>query len=320
VDQGRVIQEEADKKSLQEVKMRAKNRHKIDKISKGAMLTLVIALSAFLLALIIMLVQRSQLILDKYSLKELLFSSAWDPMKGAYGFFPAIVGTFLVTFLAMIIAIPLSLLCSIYISEYVANWMKTAFQSFIDVLAGIPSVVYGLCALLVLVPFVRDTLAPLFQVKTTGMCVFTAAVVLAIMVIPVMISISVESLRSLPVGLREQFLSLGATKLQLVETVLLRAAGPGFISGLILGFGRAFGETMAVAMVIGNKNILSTSLFSPGQTLPSLLVGSFGEMMSVPEQQSALILMALVLFIIIVLFNIVTNYILNRLRKRWRYE
>lgn len=300
--------------------MRSINRQKIDKISKGAMLTFVIALSAFLIALIIMLVQRSQLILEKYSLKELLFSSAWDPQKGAYGFFPAIVGTFLVTFLAMIIAIPLSLLCSIYISEYASKWIKTAFQSFIDVLAGIPSVVYGLCALLVLVPFVRDTLAPLFQVKTTGMCVFTAAVVLAIMVIPVMIAISVESLRALPVGLREQFLSLGATKLQLIETVLLRAAGPGIISGIILGFGRAFGETMAVAMVIGNKNILSASLFSPGQTLPSLIIGSFGEMMSVPEQQSALMLMALVLFIIIVLFNIVSNYILNRLRKRWRYE
>ncbi|MBP7174621.1 MAG: phosphate ABC transporter permease subunit PstC [Thermoclostridium sp.] len=300
--------------------MQSITRQKLDKISKAAMLTFVIALFTLLIALFIMLVQRSQLILGKSSLQELLFSSVWDPQKGAYGFFPAIVGTFVVTFLAMIIAIPLSLLCSIYISEYAAKGMKTTFQSFIDVLAGIPSVVYGLCALLVLVPFVRDTLAPLFQVKTTGMCVFTAALVLAIMVIPVMISISVESLRALPVGLREQFLSLGATKLQLVETVLLRAAGPGIISGIILGFGRAFGETMAVAMVIGNKNILSTSLFSPGQTLPSLLIGSFGEMMSVPEQQSALIFMALVLFLIIVLFNIVSNCILNRLRKRWRYE
>ncbi|MDD4680494.1 MAG: phosphate ABC transporter permease subunit PstC [Clostridia bacterium] len=300
--------------------MRTKNRQKFDKICKNAMLALVITLFIFLFALFMMLVQRSQLISDKFSLPELLFSSKWDPQKSMYGFFPAIVGTFLVTFLAMIIATPLSLFSSIYISEYASKRIKSVLQSFIDVLAGIPSVVYGLCALLILVPFVRDTLAPLFNIKTTGMCVFTASLVLSIMVIPIMISISVESLHALPVGLREQFLSLGATRLQLIETVLMRAAGPGIISGVILAFGRAFGETMAVAMVIGNKNILPESLFSPAQTLPSLIIGSFGEMMSVPEQQSALIFIALVLFLIIVLFNIISNYILNRLRKRWRYE
>ena len=233
----------------------------LDKIFKCLMVIIISAVLLFIIALLIMLIRRSQLILSRYTIWELLFSSDWDPDKGLYGFLPAVTGTFFVTVLSLLIAVPISILSAVYISEYMPSTIKSYFQTFIDVLAGIPSVVFGLCALLVLVPWTRDVIGPLFGVKTTGMCVFTAALVLAAMVFPVIISITVESLGILPVGLKEQFLSLGATKWQLIETVLFRAAGPGIISGIILGFGRAFGETMAVVMVIGNKNILIPSLF-----------------------------------------------------------
>ena len=124
----------------------------------------------------------------------------------------------------------------------------------------------------------------------------------------------------LPLGLREQFLSLGATKWQMIESVLMRAAGPGIISGVILAFGRALGETMAVAMVIGSKNVLTADLLSPSQTLPSLIIGSFSEMMSVPMQQSALLFIALILLVIIIIFNLLTSIMKNNLKKRWRFE
>jgi len=299
-------------------------RHRIrsifDKAIKHLMVIIIFLIFIFFAAVFIMLIQRSQLILSRFTIWELLFSSEWDPDKGLYGFLPAVTGTFFVTVFSLLIAVPISILSAIYISEYMPSTVKSYFQAFIDVLAGIPSVVFGLCALLILVPFTRDVIAPLFGVKTTGMCVFTAALVLAAMVFPVIISITVESLGILPVGLKEQFLSLGATKWQLIEMVLFRAAGPGIISGIILGFGRAFGETMAVVMVIGNKNILIPSLFSPGQTLPGIIVGSFNEMMSVPEHQSALIFVSLILFIIVLFFNILANIIKNKLKSRWRYE
>ncbi len=299
---------------------RHKIRNNLDRAIKYLMVIIISAVFIFFTALFIMLLQRSQLILSRYTIWELLFSSEWDPDKGLYGFLPAVSGTFFVTVFSLLAAVPISILSAVYISEYMPSAIKSCFQSFIDVLAGIPSVVFGLCALHILVPFTRDVIGPLFGVNTTGMCVFTAALVLAAMVFPVIISITVESLSILPIGLKEQFLSLGATKWQLIETVLFRAAGPGIISGIILGFGRAFGETMAVVMVIGNKNILIPSLFSPGQTLPGLIVGSFNEMMSVPEHQSALIFVSLILFVIVLFFNILANLIKNKLKSRWRYE
>ncbi len=295
-------------------------RHPMDKTVKWIMVAVTGATALLFVLMVLLLAQRSQLVLSETRVGDLFLSSTWDPERGQYGFLPAVIGTFVVTAVSMLIAIPVSLLSAIYISEYAPPKIKTMVQSFVDVLAGTPSVVYGLCALLVIVPVVRDFVGPLFGVKTTGMCILTASIVLAIMVFPIIISITVEAMTALPLGLREQFLSLGATKWQLIEIVLMRAAGPGIISGVILGFGRALGETMAVAMVIGSKNVITLSLLSPGQTLPSLIVGSFGEMMSVPLQQSALLFISLVLFIIIIIFNILTGYIKNYLKKRWRFE
>ncbi|MFB6214371.1 MAG: phosphate ABC transporter permease subunit PstC [Candidatus Bipolaricaulia bacterium] len=272
------------------------------------------------IGVLFVLVYKSSLALSTQSIVELLFSSEWNPERNSFGFLPAIAGTFYVTLISLIIAIPTSIFSAIYIAEYSRGSLRAYLQSFIDVLAGIPSVVFGLCALLVLVPFVSDYLGPFLGVETTGMCVFTAGLVLAVMVFPIIISLSVESLRSLPVELREVPLSLGATKWETIKKVLLKAAGPGIISAILLGFGRAFGETMAVAMVIGGKNQIPLSIFSAGQTLPSLIVSSFGEMMSVPLEQSTLIFVALVLFFVVTVFNLLSRIVKARLKKRWKIK
>ncbi len=257
--------------------------------------------------------------LSKNSIWELLFSSKWNPEKYNFGFFPAVIGTIAITVISMSIAIPVSLLSAVLIAEYTPKRWKKILSSFIDVLAGIPSVVFGLCALLYLAPFVSAIAGRLLNIDTTGMNVFTASITLSIMVFPIIISLSIESIQAVPVELREISLSLGATKWQTVKQVLFRAAGPGIISAVLLGFGRAFGETMAVAMIIGNKNQIPGSIFSAGQTLPSLIVSSFGEMMSIPIQQSALIFVALTLFIIVTVTNTIAKIVNNKLANKWRY-
>ncbi len=288
-----------------------------EKITSLSMRILIWAAVALFMIIFFLLVAKSSLLLSRHSILEVLFSSTWDPMRGSFGLYPVILGTFAVTMLSMAIAVPVSLFSAVYLSEYTPWRMRRVFSTFINVLAGIPSVVFGIAALLVLVPFVSNSLGPWLGVETTGMCVFTAGVILAIMVFPIIISLSLESLQMLPIELREVSLSMGMTKWETIKHVLLKAAAPGLISATLLGFGRAFGETMAVAMVIGGKNQLA-GLFFAGQTMPSLIVNSFGEMMSIPIEQAALIFVALLLFIIVTIFNILARIIKNRLKEKWR--
>lgn len=284
------------------------------------MMFLCTALLILLFILImILLTAKSTLVLSKNSLWELLFSSTWNPEYYMFGFFPAVLGTLVVTIISMSIAIPVSLLSAVLIAEYTPQKWKKILSSFIDVLAGIPSVVFGLCALLYLAPFISTITEKLFHIETTGMNILTASITLSVMVFPIIISLSIESLQAVPVELREVSLSLGATKWQTVKKTLFRAAGPGIISAVLLGFGRAFGETMAVAMIIGNKNQIPGSIFSAGQTLPSLIVSSFGEMMSIPIHQSALIFVALTLFIIVTVTNTIAKIVNTKLANKWRY-
>lgn len=296
-----------------------KQRVRKDKLSQNMLKIAAIFIVGLFILTITMLISRSSLVLSRNSIIELLFTSKWDSDNYHFGFWPAILGTVEVTFLSMLISIPVSLFTAIYISEYADRKLKPVLSSFIDILSGIPSVVFGICALLYLVPFVSYVMEEYFAIETTGMCLFTASITLAVMTFPIMISLMVESLQSVPRELREVSLSLGATKWQTIKKVLFRAAGPGIIAAFLLGLGRAFGETMAVAMIVGSKNDIPDSIFSAGQTLPSLIVNSFGEMMSVPIQQSALIFVALVLFIIVTITNSVAKVVRYHLAKKWRY-
>ncbi|UCE05477.1 MAG: phosphate ABC transporter permease subunit PstC [bacterium] len=262
------------------------------------------------------LFQRSKPILAIKPLSELLFSSSWHPLKGEFGFFPFITGTLWVTGVAVIIAIPLCLLTAIYLSEYAPKKIREFASPLIDLLAGIPSVIYGIWGILVIVPLIKNHLAPMFGIFSTGYSVLAGGVVLAIMVFPVIIHVTVEVFWTVPYEVREASLALGATKWQTIKHIVLRKALPGVIAAIVLGLSRAFGETMAVLMVAGNVARVPSSIFDPSYPLPALIANNYGEMLSVPLYDSALLLASLVLLVIVLVFNIISRLILIQVEKR----
>jgi len=268
----------------------------------------------------LLLFYRSLPILSEYPLSSMLTSTNWDPAANNFGFLPAIVGTIYVTALSMLMGVPIALGAAIYIAEYAEGRTKTLVAALIDVLAAIPSVIFGLVALIVVVPFIGSYVAPVFSESTVGVGIFTVSLVMAIVVTPFITSLSVESLESLPDELRETSLGVGATKFETIRSVLLRAAGPGIFSAILLGFGRVFGATIVPALLIGGQTQIPTSIFSTGQTLPTLIVNDFGELMSLPLTQSALIFVGLMLVIVVWLFNFGAMLVQRRLKRRWQYQ
>jgi phosphate transport system permease protein len=246
------------------------------------------------------------------SVSDWLFSSSWHPMKNQFGLFPFIVGTVSVTLLAMIIAVPVCLGAAIYLSEYAGRRFREIARWLIDILAGIPSVIYGLCGVLVIVPFVAF-LGELMGSTTTGYSLLAGGLVLAVMVIPFIISISVEVLRMVPDPLRECALALGATRWETVKYVVLKKAKRGLLAAVVLGFARAFGETMAVLMVVGNVAQVPVSLFDPAYPLPALIANNYGEVMSIPLYDAALMSAALILMLVVGAFSLTAHYTLLKI-------
>jgi phosphate transport system permease protein len=287
----------------------------------GTKLMLVVTLFISLLFFLIfaLLLYRSLLVLQSHSIVDVLFSSIWNPDAGQFGLAAVIVDTILVTGFALIIAIPISLLAAIYIVEYAPLRMRRTIRPFIDVLAGVPSVVYGLCAFIFIVPLVQHNIAPWFGVQSTGLCIFTASIILSIMVFPIIISLCIEAFDAIPLALKEASLSVGATKWETVKKVVFRASAPSITAAILLGFGRAFGETIAVNMVIGGTVRIPSSIFNPGETLASLIASKYGELMSIPIHESALMLVALILFIVVFVFYLLGVLILRRAKRRWSY-
>ncbi len=305
--------------TLSNASTRVSRRLRIDRLSQyWLQFAGYFAIGLFVL-IVATLVHRSLPLLAEYSLVQLITSSNWDPAQNQFGFLPAIVGTIYVAVLSMLMGTPIAILTAIYIAEYAEGRLKVLVSSFIDVLAAIPSVIFGLVALFVVVPFVGNYLAPAVGSSATGLGIFTVSLVMAIVVTPFMISLSVESLEALPAELRESSLGVGATKWETIRSVLLRAAGPGIFSAVLLGFGRVFGATIVPAMLIGGQNQLPDSLFATGQTLPTLIVNDFGELMSLPITQSALIFVGLMLVVVVWLFNFGAMIAQRRLRRRWQY-
>lgn len=287
----------------------------LDRLASKGMLILTIfsGLIVFLIAL--GLYERSRPILALKPLCELLFSSSWRPFKGEFGFFPFIMGTFWVTGVAVGIAIPFCLLSAIYLSEYASKRLQEWVKPLIDILAGIPSVVYGVWGVLVVVPLIKDYIAPLVGSFSTGYSVLAGGIVLAIMVFPIIIHVSLEVLSSLPHALREASLALGATKWQTVKHVVLRKAMPGIIAAIVLGLSRAFGETMAVLMVAGNVARVPSSVLDPAYPLPALIANNYGEMLSIPLYDAALLFACLLLLLVVLFFNALSQFILMRVQR-----
>ena len=260
---------------------------------------------------------KSAPILHEHSLWSMLSSNSWRPFKGQFGFYPFIMGTLWVTVIAIVIALPLCLLSGIYLSEYAHPYIKRFVDPMIDILAGIPPVVYGVWGVLVVVPFIGDKIAPHFVEYSAGYSVLAGGIVLAIMIIPLIISILTEIFAAIPKELRDASLSIGATKWQTVKFVILRKSTPGILAAVVLAVSRAFGETIAVLMVCGNISQVPHSVFDSGYPLPALIANNYGEMMSLPLYDSALMLAALILFVIILLFNTVSRIVLVRIERRF---
>ncbi len=279
---------------------------------------MIVTLSLVLVTPIVMLVilgYKSSTLLQEHSIFRLLFTSAWEPGRGNFGFLAFILGSISITILSVLIAGPICLLTALYLTQYASERLVRTMQPIIDILAGIPSVVYGVWGILVIVPFISDIVAPRFNVQTTGYTLITGAIVLAVMIIPFILNILIEIFRTIPIELTEATLSLGATRWEVVKHVLVRKAKPGIISAFGLGISRAFGETIAVLMVAGNVARIPNGLFDPVYPLPALIANNYGEMMSIPLYDSALMMSALILFTAILVFNFFSRVSIYRLEK-----
>lgn len=273
------------------------------------------------------LYQRSKPILAIKSLKDLLFSSIWHPTQGHFGLSSFIAGTFWVTAIAVIIAVPLSILTAIYVSEYAPKRIRNLAKPVIDLLAGISPIIFGVWGIVAVVPLVRDYLMPFFSERFpffpfvsdnyTGFSALTGGIVLAVMTFPIIISVIEEVLRTVPFEIREASLALGATKWQTIKYAVLKKAKPGIIAAIILGLSRAFGETMAVLMVAGcAMHIFPKSIFDPAYPLPALIANTYGEMMSIPLYDAAVLLAAFILLVVTTLFNMAGWGILLRIERK----
>jgi phosphate transport system permease protein len=290
-----------------------KNR---DRYASRLFLVPALLIPVMVAAIAIVLAFRSLPVMATATLPSLLLSSVWRPVTGEFGFLAFITGSLIVSVLAMVMAVPVSLLSAIYLAEFAPPAVRRILQPFIDLLAGVPSVIFGLFGVLVIVPFIRDFLAPAFRYQSTGYCVLAGGIILAMMVFPILISVMAEVFSAVPAGMREASLACGATRWEMVKHVTLRAGLAGIAAAIILAFARAFGETMAVLMVVGNVVQIPGSVFDPAYPIPSLIANNYGEMMSIPIYDSALLFAALILFVVLMAFIVLTRIVLDRVRLR----
>jgi len=245
---------------------------------------------------------------------DAFFSDNWHPSMGEFGIFPFVVGTISTTVVAMFLAAPLCLFAAIYLSEYAGRKVRENAGLLIEVLAGVPSVIFGLWGILFVVPLVRDVIGPWFGTPTSGFSILSAGIVLALMVAPIIVSLSVEVMRGVPKAMREASLGLGATRAQTVWKVILPESRNGLVAAVVLGFSRAIGETMAVMMVVGNVPGYPKGIFDPAYPLTALIANNYGEMMSLPLYDSALMLAALVLLFVVLVFNLIARGVLRSMQ------
>jgi phosphate transport system permease protein len=282
-----------------------------------------------ILAVTIALFMRAWPILQAYPLGDLLFGKVWKPSTAIFGFGPFILGTLWVTVVGVLLSVPPCLLASIYLAEYAHSATRSFTKPVLDLLAAIPPVVYGVWGLLAIVPFVEKVLAPfakrwlgsisIFSVnQPTGFSILSGGIVLAVMIAPLIISVVYEIFATVPNDLRHASLAVGATQWQTIRNIVLPQVTPGIIAAIVLGASRAFGETIAVLIVVGNMPQIPTSIFDSAYPLPALIANNYGDMMSIPLYDSALLGAALVLLVIILIFNILSTLVLQRmLRRKW---
>lgn len=282
-----------------------------DRVFRGLLTLAALAIPVLLGFLVFELWDGARLAIARYGL-GFITSSTWDPVAEQFGALPLIFGTLLSSLIALVIAVPLSLGVAIYLTEFAPQSVRQPVAFLIGLLAAIPSVVYGLWGIFVLIPllrttvfpFLRDTLGflPLFQGPIYGPSMLAAGIILAIMVMPYIMSVGREVLLAVPNTQREAALALGATRWEAVTTAVLPYARSGIVGAVILGLGRALGETMAVTMLIGNRHEIAASLFAPGYTMAAAIANEFSEAVG-DLHLSALAYVAFLLFLVTVIVN-----------------
>ena len=249
---------------------------------------------------------------------KFFFHSDWDPVNDQYGAWPFVYGTVVSSILALILAVPLAIGVAVFITEMSPRWLRGPLAFTTELLAAIPSVIYGLWAIFVLVPLLRQYVEPflakyfgwtgLFEGAPYGIGMLAAGIILAIMIVPIISAITREVMTAVPRQQREAVLALGATRWEMIRTGVLRNARAGILGGVILGLGRALGETMAVTMVIGNRAEIARSLFAPGYTMASVIANEFSEATG-DVYLSALVEVGLALFIVTIIVNILAQFL-----------
>jgi phosphate transport system permease protein len=282
-----------------------------DHVFRGIVVLSAVAILAIVGLIIFELVRESRPSMAKLGFKFLV-KQIWDPVAEDFGALPFVYGTLVSSFVALFLAVPLSVGTALFLTELCPRWLRGILSLLVELLSAIPSVIYGLWGIFVLSPFLRVYVEPflakyfgwtgLFSGPKYGWGMLAAGVILAIMILPIIASITREVVTAVPRVQREAALALGATKWEMLRMAVLRNARPGIFGAVILGLGRALGETMAVTMVIGNRPEIMRSLFAPGHTLASVIANEFAEA-ATPVYFSALVEMALVLFVVTLIVN-----------------
>ena len=285
---------------------------------KEATTVLALLVVALTLLLVYNMATNAMPAIQKFGLR-FLFTSTWDPVKENFGALPFIYGTIVSSALALLIAVPVSLGIAIYLAELAPQCIRQPLSFLIELLAAIPSVVYGLWGIFVLAPFLKQSIQPfltkyfgflpVFQGEFYGVGMLTAGIILSIMIIPTISSVSREVFLAVPFNQREAATALGATRWETIRLAVLGYARPGVLGAVILGLGRALGETMAVTMVIGNRPEISASLFAPSYTMASVIANEFTEATS-NLYLSALIEIGLILFFVTLFINIAARLLI----------
>ncbi len=281
----------------------------------GQVLTfLCLSLIVFIVAMILIFVAQrglSTFFVDGVSITDFLFGDKWEPSSKTFGALPMISGSFIVTILSAVVATPIAIGAAVFMTEISPKRGAKVLQPVIELLVGIPSVVYGFIGLQVVVPFVRSIFGG------TGFGILSGVCVLFVMILPTVTFMTVDSLRAVPRHYREASLAMGATRWQTIWRVILNAAKPGIFTAVIFGMARAFGEALAIQMVVGNSAVIPTSLTTPAATLTSILTMGIGNTVMGTVQNNVLWSLALVLLLMSLVFNMIMKFITREGKKNY---
>ncbi|MGO0055321.1 phosphate ABC transporter permease subunit PstC [Streptococcus suis] len=275
---------------------------------------LCLSLIVFIVAMILIFVAQrglSTFFVDGVSITDFLFGSKWEPSSKIFGALPMISGSFIVTILSAVVATPIAIGAAVFMTEISPKRGAKILQPVIELLVGIPSVVYGFIGLQVVVPFVRSIFGG------TGFGILSGVFVLFVMILPTVTFMTVDSLRAVPRRYREASLAMGATRWQTIWRVILNAAKPGIFTAVIFGMARAFGEALAIQMVVGNSAVIPTSLTTPAATLTSVLTMGIGNTVMGTVQNNVLWSLALVLLLMSLIFNMIMKFITREGKKNY---